>query len=291
MGRLGRSFVVSGLVSTAVVLSQGCLGEAERGYFDDTDSGGPSGTGTGTGTGTGPDGSGVDAFGGQDGDTSIVPVEPDPDSGSEPPDSGSAPPDSGSPPPDSGSPPPDSGSPPPDSGSPPPDSGSGPPDSGSSGCGPTNTATNCGACGVKCDTTTASVAPTCNGTSCVYSCKPGLVDCNTTAPDTNGCECAGDGCCGSSCQTKHSNGIGQNYYDCNPLGTYTEGAAMAACVASTGTPAQCALYVCVGNDGSLVCSLGAGCTCWKYDPGKSGINGRISTSCLCPISASDPSWN
>src|SRR6185295_1610732 len=102
-------------------------------------------------------------------------------------------------------------------------------------CVSTSTAQNCSACGAACDTQTTSVAPACNGTTCLYSCKPGRQNCNQAAPDLNGCECAGTGCCGASCQISHSNGVGQTFYDCSPPGTYNQARATEACTAFTGS--------------------------------------------------------
>jgi hypothetical protein len=100
-----------------------------------------------------------------------------------------------------------------------------------SGCGPLDTITNCGACGASCDTT-ESTGATCTGTTCNYTgCATGHSDCNKTAPDTNGCECATPACCGTGCQTVHSNGVGQSFYDCNPVGTITLTSAIEACMA------------------------------------------------------------
>ncbi len=82
-------------------------------------------------------------------------------------------------------------------------------DTGASECGPTNTTTNCSACGVACDVS-HSTGPVCDGTSCQYSgCASGWADCITTAPNANGCEtptitvnnCAG---CGNKCDATNT---------------------------------------------------------------------------------------
>jgi hypothetical protein len=100
-----------------------------------------------------------------------------------------------------------------------------------SDCGPLDTTTNCGACGASCDTTHSSGA-SCTAGGCQYaSCSTGYSDCDKTAPDTNGCECATPGCCNTQCQTVHSNGVGQSFYDCNPTGTHTLASAIEACLA------------------------------------------------------------
>jgi hypothetical protein len=100
-----------------------------------------------------------------------------------------------------------------------------------SDCGPLDTTTNCSACGVTCDTT-HSTGASCTGTTCQYTgCSSGYSDCDKTAPDKNGCECATPGCCNSQCQTVHSNGVGQSFYDCNPVGTHALASAIEACLA------------------------------------------------------------
>ena len=80
-------------------------------------------------------------------------------------------------------------------------------------------------------------------------CNAGLQDCNgSKAPDTDGCECAGTGCCSGKCQTAHSNGNGQTFYDCAAGKTHNETQAGEACAALTG--------------GSGACSAkSAGCNC------------------------------
>ncbi len=91
------------------------------------------------------------------------------------------------------------------------------------GCETNVSVTNCGACGATCSTVTGT--PSCDGSKCAYACNSGRADCNAaTAPNTDGCECETDaaapGCCSGGCQTKHSNGAGQYFYDCAALGTY-----------------------------------------------------------------------
>jgi len=174
-----------------------------------------------------------------------------------------------------------------------------------SNCGATNTTTNCSACGATCDTTFSNTA-SCNGTTCSYaSCKSGRLDCNTSAPNTNGCECASPGCCvnGASgspgptatCQPQHNDGVGESFYDCTPLGTYTVNLAMAACAAETGNIAQCAASQCVGVAGGkfgIVCSSGAStCTCWNYEGTYAGyVRTNSTSSCYCAGSNAYPTW-
>lgn len=116
----------------------------------------------------------------------------------------------------------------------------------------------------------------------------------------NGCECVGTGCCGTSCQTQHSNGQGQNFHDCNALGTHDVNQAFAACAASTGDPAQCSDLgvVCdtdldLTDDSAVVCSTGAAdCICWAYSGPAAGYtyNNPGDTGCFCALPG-DPSWN
>src|SRR5262249_32136750 len=68
---------------------------------------------------------------------------------------------------------------------------------------PLNTVTNCGGCGNTCNQSNSSSA-LCNGVTCSYTCKPGFADCNSLAPDTDGCETslgttANCGACGNAC--------------------------------------------------------------------------------------------
>jgi hypothetical protein len=90
----------------------------------------------------------------------------------------------------------------------------------------------------------------------------------------------------------HSNGVGQKFYDCNPLGTYNEAQARAACAAYTKDAALCVAFGCSSNQGSVVCSdASVTCYCWKYAAGSSSVNGKVSTTCGCPDSMSATSWN
>jgi hypothetical protein len=148
-----------------------------------------------------------------------------------------------------------------------------------------------GACGT-CDTSTVLGAPSCDGTRCVFTCKPDRVNCKTDAPDTDGCECAGTACCSNgSCQTAHANGTGQTFFDCQPLGTFTRAQAAAACTAFAGDASACTTITsCPGNSGTAVCSTAPSCRCWKYEAGNSGFTGRVSSGCSCPA-IDAPVWN
>jgi hypothetical protein len=127
---------------------------------------------------------------------------------------------------------------------------------------------------------------------------PGTIDCDGNP--NNGCECSTPSCCGATCQTTHSNGLGQLYYDCAPLGvpglpaTYTPVMATEARNAwpfagidSTGT---CGM----GMNGStcLARQTATSCAVWCYTK---SLAGRVhlntaSTTCPCPTTL-DPTWD
>ncbi|HEY2511319.1 MAG TPA: hypothetical protein VGI39_10705 [Polyangiaceae bacterium] len=167
---------------------------------------------------------------------------------------------------------------------------SGLPDAAST-CGPVDTASNCGSCGVACDTDSGT--PSCTSGSCAYVCSAGRADCNQTASNTDGCECATPGCCATGCQTTHNDGVGQSYYDCNPTKTVTELEALEACTAYAGGDAgacsggwNCSgantQYVCFSNDNGTDCTS----FCWGYSGSRAG---KVD-DCSCP---SNPvgTWN
>jgi hypothetical protein len=168
-----------------------------------------------------------------------------------------------------------------------------------------DTVTNCGACGTSCNTAN-SMGASCAGSACTYTgCSAGAIDCNSAAPNTNGCECATattaaqgtPGCCGTQCQTKHDNGIGQNFYDCAAAGTFNGTEAEAACVAKTGSKSKCFSFSCNDANTYVYCDVNCGsghcpaCNCWGYAVGNAAGNpGHVNTDCYCP-SAGDPAWN
>lgn len=162
-------------------------------------------------------------------------------------------------------------------------------------CGPTNTVINCSACGLACDTKTATGAA-CDGFECQYTCKVGFRDCNSAAPNLDGCECATPACCGDSCQTTHSNGAGGTFYDCAPAGTYTHEQAESACNASallgglTGS-LGCSDKACGASDDTVCLGGLTDCTCWTYaGPNAGRVSKASGLGCQCP-SATSPTWN
>jgi hypothetical protein len=136
-----------------------------------------------------------------------------------------------------------------------------------SSCGPTNTTSNCGACGSACEAA-HSTPSACTADKCTYSaCASGWSDCDKAGADTNGCECHTPACCpGGACQSAHASGAGQTFYDCVAPGTFSLTQAMGACAAFTGNSTQCVdapAGIC-GTSRS-VCSPGASqCWCWQY---------------------------
>jgi hypothetical protein len=157
------------------------------------------------------------------------------------------------------------------------------------GCGPLTSVDNCGGCNVRCNGTTG--APSCTGGTCTYVCTAGRSDCNTAAPDTDGCECATPACCGSACQSSHSDGVGQSYFDCNPPATYTEMTAFSACAAyalSVGSSAASCVggLTCRGSSVPTVCftsSSGSCATyCWQYTGVYADGGPGTVWDCACP---------
>jgi hypothetical protein len=168
-----------------------------------------------------------------------------------------------------------------------------------SGCG-LGTATSCSACGVACSTSTGT--PACKGSTCSYACNTGRQDCNAAkAPDTDGCECAGTGCCAGKCQTAHSNGKSNSYYDCSASGTYNQGQAAEACAALAGSsacssstvPCNCLLVLCGSQAQSVCASSGGKCYCWQYaGPNAGTVQETNGSSCSASCgSTSDSAWN
>jgi hypothetical protein len=103
----------------------------------------------------------------------------------------------------------------------------------------------------------------------------------------------GTQCCSNgACQTQHSNGLGQSYYDCNPLysaAQTTSAAAKAAADAwnaGTDIPGICDAY-CLSRQTASQCAT------WCY--GISNFAGRVALNttnnvCICPVAGS-PTWN
>jgi hypothetical protein len=133
------------------------------------------------------------------------------------------------------------------------------------GCGPLDTPSNCGACGVSCDMTYSNDAScTLTGTTglCSYaSCVSGFADCDASAPNTNGCDTPittlnNCGACGVSCNTANSVDAG-----CGPTGcTY-------ACAPNY---ANCNTTAAPSNAGGCACNTPACCASTGATPGGGG---------------------
>lgn len=112
---------------------------------------------------------------------------------------------------------------------------------GDSGCGPLDTTTNCGACGSACSLANETTV-TCTSGTCTYVCSAGYASCDTSNHAVAGCACPAaslstqgtvGGCCGTSCQTQHNNGVGGYYFDCVALSTYNSTQAQEAATSDT----------------------------------------------------------
>jgi hypothetical protein len=127
-----------------------------------------------------------------------------------------------------------------------------------------------------------------------------------TSADTcgaNGCECPTPGCCGAACQSAHSDGLGQSFYDCVAQGTHTQAQAKAACAAFTGDAGSCTMSSACCDDSLGLCitvqstdavcgMISAQCHCWSYVGDDSGTVQTPDAGCaeVCPASG-DPGWN
>ncbi len=163
----------------------------------------------------------------------------------------------------------------------------------------TTSVSNCGGCNNVCTTAANNTARSCvEPGTCQYTCATNRQDCNAaTAPNLDGCECEGGGCCGTGCQTKHDNGTGQNWYDCVALDTFDITQAKAACNAlglASCYETQCSTD---GASGVICAKSTDQCACWQYaasNANKAQI-GRVywNTSwngCFCP-SGSAAQWH
>jgi hypothetical protein len=131
---------------------------------------------------------------------------------------------------------------------------------------------NCGTCGTACAT-----GATCTNGSC--ACPAGPLD---------GCQgacCAGGtSCCGSgACETEHSNGLGQHFYDCNPLyeppSTTTQQAAQAAALAWAPAGAFDPTVFC--DPSCVAIKTGAACAIWCYGQSPSAGRAKATASIAC----------
>jgi hypothetical protein len=106
---------------------------------------------------------------------------------------------------------------------------------------------------------------------------------------TDGATCPAS--CTTTCTT-HDNGVGENYYDCDPLyssnNPWTQTAALEACTALTGEAAKCTAFTCSGAHS--ICSSGSVvCDCWEFSGPQAG-HVNASGNCDCVLST-DPTWD
>jgi len=156
---------------------------------------------------------------------------------------------------------------------------------------------HCGDCGTVCSADNVATR-TCGGGVCNGACAAQFSNCDGNL-GTNGCECAGDTCCPGSCSTLHTNGLGQSFSDCQPLGVPGNAATYSAALASEARAA----WPFFGNDSTASCGTGpnaafaairqtaSSCAVWVYQKTLAGyvhLNSASST-CACPT-ASDPTW-
>jgi hypothetical protein len=103
--------------------------------------------------------------------------------------------------------------------------------------------------------------------------------------------CAGTGCCGGgACQPAHANGLGQSYYDCAALGTWTLASARLAAGAWAPTGGTDSGQFFSGD--CLSRATASACATWCYTgtfAGQVKLN-PLSVLCLSPDSTS-PHWN
>jgi hypothetical protein len=105
-----------------------------------------------------------------------------------------------------------------------------------------------------------------------------------------------------ACNT-HSNGLGQTYLDCAPLGTPGNASTYSSMMANEAARAWNTGGTITDSAGAFLCSpsgvlsngvedvLASGeCSIWLYDGPAAGHVKNNASGCLCP-SASDPTWN
>jgi hypothetical protein len=107
------------------------------------------------------------------------------------------------------------------------------------------------------------------------------------AADTGG----GTGPCdGGTAPVVHSNGLGQTFSDCAPLGTINVTQALEACDAYTSDAGACSIYLTCSAGSELCAGNATNCACWRYDGNTAGHVATMSGGCNC-IGSSSPTWN
>jgi hypothetical protein len=137
---------------------------------------------------------------------------------------------------------------------------------------------HCGTCTTACDT-----ARTCTQGRC---CLPRQLACSVGGTPT--C-CDGTACCPGGCQAAHSNGLGQPYFACAPLGTLSRESALLAAAAwspSGGSDLDLVPGSCLARQRATDCAT------WCYLgvlAGRVRLN-TVSSQCLIPDTLS-PTWD
>jgi len=150
---------------------------------------------------------------------------------------------------------------------------------------------HCGGCTNVCNLANAT-AKCPSGTCQVDTCKPSFLNCDNNP--ANGCECGGSACCGTACQTNHSNGLGQTFADCAALNTFNKAQAQEAATAWAATATPLDLATCPGTNSttSAWCwQTATKCACWGYAGlGKGKVFQNTTNGCICPTDVNTP-WN
>jgi len=144
---------------------------------------------------------------------------------------------------------------------------------------------NCGACGNAC-----TAPQVCQASACV---------CPLATPTRCGASCCeGTACCasGTACQTKHSNGLGGFWFDCNPLYTSPSTTTLAAATAAANSWASGTDFPGLCDGSCLGRQTPTSCSVWCF--GGSAFSGHVTTGATinCPglcnafLTGSTPIW-
>jgi hypothetical protein len=150
---------------------------------------------------------------------------------------------------------------------------------------------NCGTCGNRCAT-----GATCTSGICCPASTP------LVCPANPGACCAGTTCCpGGVCETVHSNGLGQSYYDCGSLNQHTLLQAQLAALAWSPNASLVGGFQipsCTGDQNCLCATTSTQAAVWCAAGSLLDRAGRVlmtpSPNCsaaLCPSATTGFPWN
>jgi hypothetical protein len=156
---------------------------------------------------------------------------------------------------------------------------------------------HCGGCANICSSNHMATR-TCGGGVCNGACAAGFANCDGNAL-TNGCECAGNLCCGTACPPPHVNGLGQSFDDCTALGVPGNPATYTVTLANEARAA----WPFTGINNAGTCGTGgnaaaaqirqtpSSCAVWVYQKTLAGFVhlNSANNSCICPTNV-DPTW-